>query len=267
MSDRLNLFWIGVAAVVIGGAAAQNGALFGLCIAIFVALIGVGVIFWIADRNASNRFWQVYAETRGLELGGRTNLPQATPFLNQGNKRYATRTLSGQIVPGIVGTLGLFTYEETTVGADGNSEAKYYGFTFAMAEVPECVAHMPELYVQRKGGLRSLEKLEDVFRRSKRRLTLESAALEKRYEIFVGKDQDEVWTRRLFSPSFIVWLTEQPPDRYGFELVDGTLVAFIPKHKEDATTLDSMAVATGTVAQKLLEEAAETSVKTPASEA
>jgi hypothetical protein len=261
MSDRMNLVWIGVAAVVIGGVAAQSGALIGLCFAIFIALVGIGVVFWIADRNAANRFWQVYAESRGLELGGRTNLPRATPFLNQGNKRYATRTLSGQIVPGIVGMVGLFTYQETVVGADGNTETKYYGFTFAMAEVPECVAHMPELYVKRKGGLRSLEKLEDVFRRGKRRVTLESAALAKRYEIFVGKDQDEVWTRRLFSPGFIVWLTEGPPDKFGFELVDGTLVAFIPKHKEDATTLDSMAVATGTVAQKLLEEAAETLVK------
>jgi hypothetical protein len=267
LGARKTWIWIGVPALVIGGLAARNGALIGLCIAIFIALVGIGVVFWIADRNAGNRFWQLYAETRGLELGGRTNLPQATPFLKQGNNRYATRTLSGQIVPGIVGTLGLFTYEERVVGADGNTETKYYGFTFAMAEVPECVAHMPELYVKRKGGLRSLEKLEDVFRRGKRRVTLESDALEKRYEIFVGKDQDEVWTRRLFSPSFIVWLTEQPPQKFGFELVDGTLVAFIPSHKEDATTLDSMAVATGTVAQQLLEESAQTSAKAPASEA
>lgn len=267
MSDRMNLVWVGVAAVVIGGVAAQNGALAGLCIAIFLALVGIGVVFWIADRNAGNRFWEVYAETRGLELGGRTNLPQATPFLSQGSNRYATRTLTGQIVPGIVGTLGLFTYEETVVGADGNSETKYYGFTFAMAEVPECVAHIPELYVKRKSGLRSLEKLEDVFRRSKRRLTLESAALAKRYEIFVGKEQDEVWTRRLFSPSFIVWLAESPPEKFGFELVDGTLVTFMPKHREDAETLDAMAAATGTVAKRLLEESAETSDKDAASKA
>jgi hypothetical protein len=268
LGARKTWIWIGVPAL----------ALFIYCLTInpaaawippvIVLLVGIGVVFWIADRNAGNRFWEVYAETRGLELGGRTNLPRATPFLKQGNNRYATRTLSGQIVPGIVGTLGLFTYEETVVGADGNTETKYYGFTFAMAEVPECVVHMPELYVKlkRKGGLRSLEKLEDVFRRSKRRVTLESDALANRYEIFVGKNQDEVWTRRLFSPSFIVWLTEQPPQKFGFELVDGTLVAFIPSHKEDATTLDSMAVATGTVAQRLLEEAAQTSEKAPASE-
>lgn len=226
---------------------------------VIVLLIGLGVLFWIADRNAGKRFWETYAETRGLELGGRTQLPQATPFLKQGRDRYATRTLSGQIAPGIIGTLGLFTYEESTVGSDGTPETKYYGFTFAMAEVPECFAHMPELYVKRKSGMRSLEKLEDVFRVGKKRVTLESEALARRYEIFVGKEQDEVWTRRLFSPSFIVWLAESSPQKFGFELVDGTLVAYMPKHREDAETLDTMAAATGTIAQRLLEESAQTS--------
>jgi hypothetical protein len=248
-----------VPALVIGGLAARNGPLIGLCIAVFIAAVGLGVVFWIADRNAGKRFWTTYAETRGLELGGRTHLPPATPFLKQGGDRYATRTLSGQIAPGIVGTLGLFTYEETVVGADGTTETKYYGFTFAMTEVPECVAHMPELYVKRKSGLRSLEKLEDVFRVGKKRVTLESEALAKRYEIFVGKEQDEVWTRRLFTPSFIVWLAESSPQKFGFELVDGTLVTFIPKHREDAESLDTMAAAIGTVAQRLLEESAQTS--------
>jgi hypothetical protein len=264
---RKTWLWIGGFVVVLGVATGRAAPLFGLVFAAIALVVGLGVVFWIADRNAGNRFWQTYAETRGLELGGKTRLPQATPFLKQGRDRYATRTLSGQILPGIIGTLGMFTYEETVVGGDGTTETKYYGFTFAMAEVPECVAHMPELYVKRKGGLRSLAKLEDVFRVGKRRVTLESEALAKRYEIFVGKDQDEVWTRRLFSPSFIVWLTEQPPQKFGFELVDGTLVAFIPSHKEDATTLDSMAMATGTVAQRLLEESVETSVRGPTSKA
>jgi hypothetical protein len=267
MAKRTSWAAVVIPALVVGGLAARNGAVVGLGIAIFIALVGLGVILWIADRNAGNRFWQTYAETRGLELGGRTRLPEATPFLRQGQDRYATRTLSGQIVPGIVGTVGLFTYEETTVGADGNTETKYYNFTFAMAEVPECAAHLPELYVKRKSGLRSLEKLEDVFRRGKRRVTLESDALGKRYEIFVGKGQDEVWTRRLFSPTFIVWLTEAPPAKYGFDLVDGTLVAYIPDHKEDAATLDAMAAATGSIAQRLLEESAETSASGAASSA
>ncbi len=226
---------------------------------VLVVAVGLGVVFWISDRNAANRFWELYAETRGLELGGRTQLPTATPFLRQGSARYATRTLSGEIAPGIVGTFGLFTYEEVVVGNDGGTETRYYHFTIALAEVPECAAHIPELYVKKKSGPRSLQKLEDVFRRGKRRVTLESEELLKRYEVFVGKEQDEVWTRRLFSPSFIVWLAERSPQKFGFELVDGILVAYIPKHHEDATTLDAMAAAGGAVAQRLLEESAQTS--------
>ena len=267
LAARMTWVWIGVPALALFIYSLTIQPAASWIPPLIVLLIGLGVVFWIADRNAGKRFWTTYAETRGLELGGRTHLPMATPFLKQGNDRYATRTLSGQIAPGIVGTLGLFTYEESTVGSDGTPETKYYGFTFAMAEVPECVAHMPELYVKRKGGLRSLEKLEDVFRVGKKRVTLESAALAKRYEIFVGKEQDEIWTRRLFSPSFIVWLSESPPQKFGFELVDGTLVTFIPKHREDAESLDAMAAATGKVAQRLLEESAQTSPKAPVSEA
>jgi hypothetical protein len=256
--------WFLVPAVVIGGLAARNGVVVGIAIAVGIALVGIAVVFWIADRNAGNRFWSLYAETRGLELGGRTRLPEATPFLRKGSDRYATRTLSGQIASGIEGTLGLFTYEEQTVSADGQTETKYWNFTFAMTEVPQCIAHMPELYVRRKSGLRSLEKLEDAFRSGKKRVTLESDEMGKRFEIFVGKEQDEVWTRRLFSPTFIVWLAESSPKKFGFELVDGTLVAFIPKHHEDAETLDAMAAATAKVAQRLLEESAQTSAKDPA---
>ncbi|HVW47946.1 MAG TPA: hypothetical protein VHA76_12880 [Solirubrobacterales bacterium] len=227
---------------------------------LFVLLIGLGVVFWVADRNAANRFWELYSETRGLELGGQTQLPKTTPFLRQGGDRYATRTLSGELAPGIVGTFGLFTYEEVVLGNDGGTETRYYRFTFAMAAVPECVAHMPELYVKKKSGHpRSLQKLEDVFRVGKRRVTLESAAVGRRYEIFVGKEQDEVWTRRLFSPSFIVWLAESSPQKFSFELVDGTLVAYIPGQKEDAPTLDLMAASTATIARRLLEESAQTS--------
>ena len=83
--------------------------------------------------------------------------------------------------------------------------------------------------------------------------TLESEALGDRYEIFVAKDQDDVWLRRLFSPSFIVWLTESAPDKFAFELVGGTLVAYVPEHKEDAADLDRVAAATGAVAQRLRE--------------
>jgi hypothetical protein len=90
-------------------------------------------------------------------------------------------------------------------------------------------------------------------------VALGSDALDARYEIFVKEGQDETWLRRLFSPSFIVWLAESPPDEFIFELVDGVLVAFVPGRHEDVAALDAVWAATGGVAKRLHDEAAETS--------
>ena len=88
-------------------------------------------------------------------------------------------------------------------------------------------------------------------------MTLESEALDEKYEIFSGKGQDANWLRQLFSPTFIVWLTESAPEKFAFELVDGTLVAYVRGHKEDTADLDTVAAATAVVAKRLREECAE----------
>jgi hypothetical protein len=222
-------------------------------------VVGLGVVFWIADRNAAKAFWEVYAGARGYELGGRTRLPESTPLLCEGTVSYATRTLEGQIVPGIFGTLALYTYEEETVGLNGRRETAYHDFTLAMAELPECAPYIRELYAQARRGPRPFGEFGDAFRRGKRLVTLESEALDKRFEILVGDGQDEIWTRRLFSPAFVVWLAESAPRKLSVELIDGTLVAYVPGHKEDAKDLDALAAAAGTIARRLLEESAQTS--------
>jgi len=102
-----------------------------------------------------------------------------------------------------------------------------------------------------------LEKLEDAFRRSKQRIELESEALDERYEIFAGSEQDQVWLRRLFSPTFIVWLGEEAPKKFGFELVDGTLCCYVSGHKKKAAELDTIRAASAAVAKRLREESQE----------
>jgi hypothetical protein len=227
----------------------------------FVALFlfGIWMTFNIADSRAADDFFHVYAKQRDLVLGGKTSLPPAVPLLRRGDDQYAERTLTGELAPGVGGILVIYTYVTESTDSDGNREKTYHPFTLGMTEVPECVAHLPELYCQRKSGLRSLEKLEDVFRTSKERVRLESEALADRYEIFSGKGQDAIWLRRLFSPTFIVWLTEGAPDKFGFELVDGTLVGYVRGHHEDTASLDRIAAATATVASRLRDEAGETS--------
>jgi len=239
--------------------AAAIGPAVGGAAFVVAVLIGLAIVFALADARAADAFFAVYADVNGYVLGERSSLPAATPLLRKGDDRYAERTLTGQLAPGIDGVLALYTYEEETTDSDGNRQTSYYRYTVGLVEVPESVEHVPELYCQRKFGFRALEGLEDVFRRSKERVKLESEALDDRYEIFVGERQDPIWLRRLFAPTFIVWLTAAAPKKFAFELVNGSLCCYVSGHKENAAELDSVATATGSVAQRLREEAEQTS--------
>lgn len=165
--------------------------------------------------------------------------------------------MAGPLADGVDGVLALYTYEDETTDSEGNTQTNYYRYTVGLAQVPECAAFVPELYCQRKFGLRALEKLEDAFRRSKQRLKLESEALDERYEIFAGKEQDANQLRQLFPPTFIVWLTDSAPDKFAFELVGGTLCCYVHGHKKKAAELDQVRAAAATVATRLRDEADE----------
>jgi hypothetical protein len=229
------------------GAAAAAGAL----------LIGLVVVLAIADSHSEDAFFGVYGQQHGMTVYGRSRLPEATPLLRKGDDRYAERTLEGPLDDGVEGMLALFTYEEESTDSKGNRQTNHYRYTVGLAKVPECAGFVPELYCQRKSGLRALEALEDVFRRSKERVKLESEALDQRYEIFAGKGQDPNRVHQLFSPTFIVWLTDSAPEKFAFELVDGTLCCYVKGHKKKAAELDTIRTASAAVANRLREEAGE----------
>jgi hypothetical protein len=261
MRKPLTLVLIGVFALIVGGGlAAVIGPAIGGAGFVVALLVGVIVVFAIADSKAADAFFEVYAQQRGMtQVHGRGKLPPATPLLRKGDDRYTERTLLGPLAGGAEGTLALYTYEEESTDSNGNRETNYYRYTVGLLDVPECVAHVPELYCQRKFGLRALERFEDVFRRSKERVKLESEILDEKYEIFSGAGQDAVWLRQLFAPTFIVWLTDSAPKKFAFELVNGTLCCYVNGHKEDADELDDLAAATVTVAKRLRDESGETS--------
>jgi hypothetical protein len=234
------------------------GPLIGLGGAIVVLLVGIVVVFVIADKRAASDFFEVYAQQRGMTLvNERGRLPQATPLLRKGDSRYTERSLSGRLAEGVHGTLALYTYEEETTDSEGRRQTNYYRYTLGFTPVSECKELVPELYCQRKFGLRALEKFEDVFRTKKQRVELESEVLDRKYEIFAGNEQDANWLRQFFSPSFIVWLTDGAPGKFAFELVDGNLCCYVGGHKENAADLDAVATATGMVAKRLRDEALE----------
>jgi hypothetical protein len=235
---------------------AKSGGL-GAGAAAAVLLISVLAVFAIADGRAADSFFAAYAEARGMtELSEHSRLPATTPLLQKGDDRYADRQLEGPLAEGTEGKLATYTYEESTYGKDGK-ETSYYRYTLGYVEVPESVPLVPELFVQRKSGPRALERFEDVFRGSKKRVEFESEALDRKYEIFVSEMQDPTKVHRLFSPTFIVWLVEQAPDEFAFELVGGKLCCYVNGHRESAQALDGIASATASIAKRLRDEALE----------
>ncbi|HEX5928693.1 MAG TPA: hypothetical protein VFY48_04790 [Solirubrobacterales bacterium] len=243
-------------------AAGAAGAIFigpaiGGAAALATFLLALLAVFAIADSRAEDAFFQTYARQRGFELGGRAPLPPTTPLLQKGDDRYAERTLSGPFGDGVEGILALYTYEEETRDSKGNKQTNYYRYTVGLVPVPESAELVPELYCQRKFGLRALEGFEDFFRTRKERVKLESEALDEKYEIFAGKGQDANWLRQLFSPTFIVWLNDEAPGKFAFELVDATLCCYVSGHKKQAGELDEVSAAAAVVARRLREEALE----------
>jgi len=254
MSKPLTLILIlGFAIVIGGGVGAVVGPAIGGAAFVVVLLIGAIITFAIADSKAAGAFYDAYAKSRGLtrsdgDLGG------LTPLLRKGDSRKTDEMFTGKLSDDFDGTLALYTYTIESRDSDGDRTETDYPFTVVLFNLPETVEPIPELLLQRKSGLKALEKFEDSFRRNHERVTLESEAMRDRYEIFVKKEQDAIFVRRLFAPSFIVWLTETPPKKYSFELVEGNLCCYVPKHRDDAEGFDEMISVSAAVAKRLREE-------------
>jgi hypothetical protein len=151
--------------------------------------------------------------------------------------------------------VALYTYTEVYYDKNGRHETDYH-FTVAMTDLPECRERLPELYANRKFGFRVFEKLEDVFR-SRERVELESEKLDTEYEIFAGKGQDQNFLRQLFSPTFIVWMSDEAPEKFAFELEGGVLCCNVKGHKKSAAELDVMRASAARIARRIREEVRE----------
>ena len=256
LAKRSTKVWIGVG-MVLGGAIGWGalGAISGLFGVTAALVIGVCIVWGIASSASERDFFEQYASQRGLTLSDGDPLPQATPLLRKGDKRHCDEVLRGPFADGVDGTLALYTYTEEYSDDKGQHETDY-DFTVALTDLPECTNFVAELYCNRKSGFRFAAKLEDVFR-SKVRVHLESDALDDHYEIFTTKGQDQNWLRQLFSPTFVVWLTDSAPEKFAFELEDGVLCCNVKGHHKDASHLDGLRSASAAVAMRIRAEARE----------
>src|SRR3954449_2184885 len=255
LSKRSTWLWGGIPIVVLAIALAFGNLLWAPIVLVLGFLITV-IVCWIrANSQAEDDFFRAYAEEHGLSRTERGSLPGSTPLLRKGDERKAEEILNGALGDGASGSLALYTYTEVYYDKDGRHETDYH-FTVAMTGLPECRQLLPELYANRKFGFRVFEKLEDVFR-SKERVKLESEKLDTEYEIFATKEQDQSFLRQVFSPTFIVWMTDSAPEKFAFELEGGVLCCNVKGHKKDAAELDAMRGAAAHIAKRVREEIGE----------
>jgi len=249
-----------IAGFVIGTLAA--GAPIGGAAAGGVLVLALIIVWVLATGRAKQDFLNAYAGGRGLTRQGKGPLEPFTPLLRRGDSRYADERMTGRLAGVEPGTLAHYTYAERSTDSESNQETTYYHFTVGICSVPEAAGKASELYCQRRFGFRFLDGFEDAFRR-KQRVEVESELMDKRFETFADPNADASWLRQLFSPSFIVWLGEQAPKNFAFELVAGGLVTNVKGHLESAAELDDFCAATATVAKRLRDESREAPVGGP----
>ena len=120
----------------------------------------------------------------------------------------------GKLSSGVEAVLALYVYEvlryrDAQKGTESTTEHK---MTVVGAEIPELRGLVGSLTVQPRSGYRLFDSVEDALEEDRKRIEVESAEFDRRYEVFVGVRDDENKARQILSPAFLVWLTEQSWD-------------------------------------------------------
>lgn len=204
-----------------------------------------------ARRQAWEEFLASYADSRGLADHREPDLAPVVPLLAIGDARWVERLMAGVLPGGLEGVLGWYAYEEQR---GGERRAKAHAFTVVVSHVPQATEKVLEVYCEPHAN-RSSSGVEGFRRRNQ--LRLESVAFDERYDVFFGRGDDENRLHQLYTPSFIVWLTDSAPSGFGFQLSHGCLCVFVPGYAHSATCLDGLCEAAATVARRLQHEASE----------
>ena len=230
--------------------------LYGIVAGLGFLVLGLAVVWLIADSRAEEDFLDAYAEANSLETGGgKGELPPATPLLRLGDGRWSDRVFAGRLPGGLEGALAVYSYQTRSTDSEGRTHTELHPYTVVLAELPEASAFIGQLSCERREGARVLDSAEDTVQK-RHRVEVESVEVDKRYELFIGAEDDPGRARQLLSPSFLDWLATGN-EWLGFELEDGMLVCNIPWHLESADELDHICEDSSHIAERISSEAAE----------
>lgn len=222
-----------------------------LAVGVVLVVLAVALARLLRGRRSRKRL-AAYARERGLEpVEG--ELPAVTPILHRGSERVTRLAFRGELSEERKGTIAHYTHFEQVPVPRGTPSSTPFDLTVVLVEVPEAHDSFPKLLCHGRRGAENTDKVDDALgRKGLRRLKLESAALNRRFEIFYAPEQDEVRLRRLFAPANIVWLAEEMPT--AFELVNGHLCCFAAGHLDSPTELDTLIWGAAELAHRLESE-------------
>jgi len=216
-------------------------------------VVAYAYVFRLAGRRAGEDRYGAYADERGLDRHAKGSLPPLTPLLRMGDRRGAEQIMTGVLPGGLSGTLALYTYEVDVADTEDEPTIDYFDLTVALTDLPETAAAVSDLFCERQAGVRSAGG--DAGMGTNRQLVVSDEAFGERYEVLFGPRDDEGRLRRLFSPDFVAWLTDDAPPELAFELVAGSLSVHLEGHVDTDEELDELCEVAGVIVERLRENA------------
>lgn len=253
-------FWVlftGIAVALLGAAATHEWRLAAAGPPVVVLLV-VLFAFQSARKRAETEFFAGLAPELGLAYTPGGWYVPITPLLAGGDRQRFEHTMKGPLFGRLGGPpclVGHFTYD-TQHEHEDITVWKPHPFTICAVDLGEPAARFRGLFLrQRLSGL-GLD--HDWLDRSPKpqRVELESARFDEVYDLRRSFEQDEVALRELFSPSFVVWLSEHPLHP-GFEVKGGTLVVFVRGHEGSAGRITLLHEAAREIARRLTRQVEE----------
>jgi hypothetical protein len=252
----------GAAASALGGAYLHRPAIM-LAGPVVLALVVLAASFAFARRNAAEDFFRGFAQGHDFEYLGQMELLPLTPLLGAGDRRRCQHYMEGQVgdEPLRCG-LGHYVYEELhrTRDADhGGHGWEPHDFTVCVFDLEPGIRLFPGVFLTRRRHLIAAITAEHwLSRHGRHEVELESIELANRYELLVDDSQDRIALRRLFTPSFVVFLATHPL-RPCFEYRGGTLVVYLERRLQDAGSLNLMLEAAAEIGTRFSREIEEQS--------
>ncbi len=227
---------------------------------IAVTMLAVYVIAYMsASSRAASEYFAELAPELGLEYSPHGDYAPITPLLAAGDRQRYEHAMIGPLFGKLGGPrcmLAHFTSEARRELSDEVSHWRKDRFTVCAIDNGAPMMRFRGLYLQPR--LSGLGLDHNWLSRAPKpeKVQLESERFGQLYELYRTRDQDEVALRELFSPSFVVWLSEHPL-RPGFECKAGTLVVYIRGHEESAGKITMLLETARIIGRRLQQQVGE----------